>query len=104
MRSSRTSCPTMVRLTSNSKCSSGWADSGGLAGVIMSFSSYLGPVVRRAVAVAAAQGHADRHRERDAGERVVASRVGDRDDDPDDQAARVQERTAGAARVDGGVE
>src|SRR5205809_7762750 len=104
IRSSSTSWPTMVRLTSNSTLSSGFVE---LAGLICPLRvvrrSYLGSVSGPG-AVSVAERGADRHREPDAGEGVLVCRVGDRDDDAYDQAPRVEQRAAGASGVDRGVE
>ena len=51
-----------------------------------------------------AAGGGDRHGESDAGEAVGPRRVGKSFHDPDHLTFRVEERAAGAARVDGGVE
>src|SRR5712664_1314573 len=108
IRSSRTSWPTMVRLTSKSAGCSGlacWPDDGvrlsvgggviGLlrAGLLPLRRSYLGPLPRPLAATAAERG-ADGHREPDAGERVLASGGGDRDDDADDEPVCVEQRAA----------
>src|SRR5450631_1319747 len=88
IRSSRTSCPTMVRLTSNRTCSRGFVGLMVIEDPPRSLvrRSYLGPVSCSVAAATAGQGSADRHGERDTGERVVAAGVGDRDDDADDVA------------------
>src|SRR6185437_8646084 len=115
IRSSSTSWPTMVRLTSNSTgCSglAGWSWLRAGAGVIALLRagrsalrwSYLRSLTGAAAARAAAERGADGHREPDAGERVLAVGVGDRHHDADDHAPVVQQRPAGAARVDRRVE
>src|ERR1700757_2427085 len=115
IRSSRTSWPTMVRLTSKSTGCSGlacWPGDGAAAAAGGEVIGLLRPgllALRRSylrslpIPLAAYRG-ADGHRERDAGERVLASRGGDRDHDADNQTVRVEQRAAGAARVDRRVE
>src|SRR5215831_1586885 len=104
IRSSSTSWPTRMRLTSNSTPSSGFAE---LAGLICPLRvvrrSYLRPVPGPGAAPAAERG-ADGHREPDAGEGVLVCRVGDRDDDAHGQAPRVEQRAAGASGVDRRIE
>src|SRR6478672_1189048 len=104
IRSSSTSWPTMVRLTSNSTLSSGFVE---LAGLIcplrVVWRSYLRPVPGPGAASAAECG-ADGHCEPDAGEGILACRVGDRDDDANDQAPCVEQRAAGTSGVDRRVE
>ena len=51
-----------------------------------------------------AAGDVDRHGQADADEDVLLGRVDERGDDPDDLAVAVEERTAGVARVDRGVD
>src|SRR5881392_1083258 len=100
IRSSRTSWPTMVRLTSKSTGCSGlvnWPGDGdgrsfgvvviGLLrpGLLPLRRSYLRPLPRPLTTTTPAERGADGHREPDAGERVLASRGGDRDDDADDK-------------------
>src|ERR1700742_4717988 len=119
IRSSSPSWPTMGRLTSQSPGCGGlacWPGAGSLllagAGVIALLRpwlsalrmSYLRPLPRPAAAGAAAERGADGHRERDAGERVLPVEVGDRHDDADDHAPAVEQRPAGAARVDCRIE
>src|SRR5207245_2128673 len=123
IRSSRTSWPTMVRLTSKSTGCSGLAYwpgdgvrlsiGGGVIGLLRpgllplrrSFPcrSYLGPLPWPLAATAAERG-ADRHREPDAGERVLALGGGERDDDADDTPACVEQRAARAAWINRRVE
>src|SRR6266705_2635805 len=106
IRSSRTSWPTMVRLTSKSTGCSGlacWPGDGvrlsvgvvviGLLrpGLLPLRRSYLRPLPWPLTATPA-EGGADGHREPDAGERVLASRGGDRDYDADDKPVCVQQR------------
>src|ERR1700722_7932697 len=109
----------MVRFTSNSTGCSGlaWASGDGswrsagtwvigllrLVGKPQSRGSYLRSAAGLA-AGAAAERRPDGHREPDAGERVLAVGVGELHHDADHHAAAVQQRAAGAARVDGGVE
>src|ERR1700752_5047237 len=114
IRSSSTSWPTMVRLTSKSTGCSGlacWPGDGSCrlagAGVIALLRaglsalrlSYLRSLSLRA-AGAAAERRAAGRREPAAGERVPGIRVGDRHDDADDHPAAVEQRPARAARVD----
>src|SRR5689334_15251565 len=118
IRSSRTSWPTMVRLTSKSTGCSGlvyWPGDGdgrsfgvvviGLPrpGLLQLRRSYLLPLPWPQPATPAERG-ADGHREPDAGERVLASRGGDRDDDADDKPVYVQQRPPRAPRIDRRVE
>src|SRR4029453_15225204 len=107
IRSSSTSWPTIVRLTSNSTGSSGF----GIMESPLSMlprtqhisGSQLGapalPFPRTS-----SECRTDRDGEPDPGERVVLSGIGDRYDDADHEALGVQQRTAGAAGVNRGVE
>src|SRR5580704_8349084 len=88
IRSSSTSWPTMVRLTSKSTGCSGLAD----AWLRALRRSYLRPLPWPCAA--ATERGADGHREPDAGERVLAVGDGDGDDDADDKTVRVQQRAA----------
>src|SRR6185312_12087625 len=104
IRSSSMSWPTMVRFTSNSTLSSGFVELSGLICPLRIVRrSYLRSVSRPG-AVPAAERGADGHREPDAGEGVLVRRVGDRDDDADEMALRVEQRAAGASWVDRRVE
>src|SRR2546423_1766815 len=102
IRSSRTSWPTMVRLTSKSTGCSGLARPAAAASLI-AVSSNLGSLPSRSLATGAERG-ADGYREADAGERVRAVGSGERDDHADDAPVRVEQRPARAARVDRRVE
>src|SRR6185503_13447582 len=107
IRSSSTSWPTIVRLTSNSTGSSG-------LGVMESpplmlprtqdtSGSQLGAPARP-FPETSSECCTDRDGEPDPSKRVVLSRIGDRYDDADHEALGVQQRTAGAAGVHRGVE
>src|SRR6476661_5760168 len=96
IRSSRTSWPTMVRLTSNSTGSSGFDDmiilrrrSGGSIGSCRS-GSQLGTAART-LAGRPAQRRTDRNGEADTGERVLLAGVGDGQHDADHRALVVQQ-------------
>src|ERR1700746_620163 len=112
IRSSRTSWPTMVRLTSKSTGCSGLACSPGdgvrpsVGGVVIGLlgpgllplrRSYLRPLPWPRAAGAAERG-ADGHREPDAGERVLAIGGGDRDDDAGDPAVGAEQGGGRASR------
>src|SRR6516164_5713759 len=126
IRSSSTSWPTMVRLTSNSTGCSGLAcgpgDEVSVGGGVIELlrpwlfplpsfiswplilvRSYLGPLPRPVSAGAAERG-TDGYREADAGERVLAVGSGERYDDADDSAVHVEQRAPRTARVDRRVE
>src|ERR1700761_7699794 len=101
----------MVRLTSNStgcrgldRCPAGWLRP--LAGAVLighlRVLSYLRSLSLGAAD--AAERAADRHREPDAGERVLAVGLGQRVHDADDQPVAVQQGPARTARVDRRVE
>jgi hypothetical protein len=106
IRSSRTSWPTIVRLTSNSTCSSGWVMlppelpmSGGRRpclrpGHVCGPRCAAGPPPS-AVPIGTANAMPAK---------ASSAGVGDGQHDPDDVAVRVQQRPAGAARVDRRVE
>src|ERR1700761_2457629 len=110
IRSSSTSWPTIVRFTSKSTGCSGllavrsWLSVIGLLrpDVAAGCRSYLRspwPGAR-----AAAERGTDGHGEPDARERVFAVGSGERHDDPDDHAARVEQRPARTARIDRRIE
>src|SRR6185369_12594173 len=118
IRSSKTSWPTIVRLTSKSTGCRGlvyWPGDGdgrSFGVVVIGLlrpellplrRSYLRPLPWPRTATPAERG-ADRHREPDAGERVLAGRGGDRDDDADDKPVSVQQRATRAARINRRVE
>src|ERR1700733_6712187 len=110
IRSSSTSWPTMIRLTSKSTgCSGlglsadGWVMGLLGAGLVPVRRSYLGSYPWP-LAAGAAECGTDGHREPDAGERVLAIGGGDRDDDADDQTMCVEQRAARAAWVNRRVE
>src|SRR5690242_3634535 len=106
IRSSRTSWPTMVRLTSKSTGCSGLARSAAVASLIAlssAQSSNLGSLPSWSLATGAERA-ADGYREADAGERVLPVGSGERDDHADDAPVRVEQRPARAAGVDRRVE
>src|SRR5580700_4482784 len=115
IRSSSTSWPTMVRLTSKSTGCSGlacwpgdgsWLSAG--AGFIALLRRWLSPLrlsyLRALPWPAAAERGADGYRESDACERVLAIGLGERHDNADDQAVVVDQWPARATRIDGRVE
>src|SRR5487761_121342 len=112
IRSSSTSWPTMVRLTSKSTGRNGlarspgdgsWLSAGGwVIALLHAGLSYLRSLPLPAVC--AAERAADGHGEPDAGERVLAVGIGERHDDADDHAAAVKQWPARTARVDRRVE
>src|SRR5215207_2041323 len=107
IRSSSTSLPTIVRLTSNSTGSSGFGVMESPLAMLPrtqdASGSQLGTPALP-LSGTSSKCRTDRDREPDPGERVILSGIGDRYDDTDHEPLGVQQRTAGAAGVHGGVE
>ena len=98
-RSSSTSCPTMIFLTSYRTLSIGRADVA-VAVPLVSWSTRLRPARSVLGQAGGAAGDVDGHGQADADEDVLLGRVDERGDDADDPAVAVEQRPARVARVD----
>src|SRR4249920_2316913 len=107
IRSSSTSWPTIVRLTSNSTGSSGLGVMESPLSMLPRTQDISGSQLGASALPfpeTSSKCRTDRNGEPDPGERLVLSGVGDRYDDADHEPLGVQQWTAGAAGVHGGVE